>query len=97
MSSTEPTSIVVAGYLTVQANDRDAYLDSCESAIRAARATDGCLDFAISADVVDHTRINVYERWRDRPTLEAFRDQGPDDDQMATLTSIEVGEYEILP
>ena len=97
MSSTDPTPIIVAGHLTVDANDRAAYLASCEPVVRAARATEGCLDFAISADLVDHTRINVYEHWPDRPTLEAFRQQDPGDDQMSTLISIEVGEYEIRP
>ncbi len=95
MSSTDATPIIVAGHLTVDANDRDGYLRSCENAVQAARDTDGCLDFAISADLVDPTRINVYERWRNGLTLEAFRDQGPDDDQMSTLIAIEVGEYQV--
>lgn len=95
MSSTDPAPIIVAGYLTVDASDRDGYLRSCETVVQAARNTDGCLDFAIGADLVDLTRINVYERWRDRPALEAFRDLGPDDDQMSTLVTIDVGEYQV--
>ena len=67
----------------------------CAPVVEAARDTDGCLDYAICADLVDPTRINVYERWRDRPALEAFRDQGPDDAQMSTLIAIEVDEYRI--
>ncbi len=95
MSTTEPASIIVAGHLTVDTDDRDDYLRSCAPVVAAARNTDGCLEFAIGADLVDPTRINVYERWRDRPTLEAFRDQGPDDAQMSTLIAIEVGEYRV--
>lgn len=86
--------IIVAGHLTVDADARDAYLRSCNEAIRAARATDGCLDFAISADLVEPTRINIYEHWSDASALAAFR-QGPDDQQMATLTAIDVEEYRI--
>lgn len=95
MSSTDPAPIIVAGHLTVDANDRTSYLRTCKPVVQAARDTDGCIDFAISADLVDPTRINVYERWRDRPALKAFRDQGPDDDQMSTLVAIEVGEFQV--
>lgn len=97
MSTTEPLSIIVAGHLTVDADDRDVYLRSCKEVVEAARDTDGCLDFAVGADLADPTRINVYERWRDRPALEAFRDTGPDDDQMSALIAIDVGEYEAAP
>lgn len=97
MSTTEPVSIVVAGHLTVDADNRDAYLRSCGQVVDVARDSDGCLDFAIGADLVDPTRINVYERWRDRPSLEAFREAGPDDDQMSALVAIDVGEYEVKP
>lgn len=95
MSSTDAAPIIVAGHLTVDADQRDGYLRSCEVVVQAARDTDGCLDFAIGADLVETTRINIYERWRDRPALEAFRGQGPDDDQMSTLIAIEVGEYQV--
>ncbi len=97
MSSTDPAPIIVAGHLTIDTDDRDSYLRTCETVVQTARHTDGCLDFAISADLVDPTRINVYERWRDRPALEAFRDQGPADDQMSTLIAIDVGEYQAQP
>ena len=97
MSNTDAAPIIVAGHLTIDANDRDGYLRTCETVVRAARDTDGCLDFAISADLVDPTRINVYERWLDQPTLHSFRDQGPDDDQMSTLIAIDVAEYQVQP
>jgi quinol monooxygenase YgiN len=100
VSTTEPAPIIVAGHLTVDADNRDNrddYLRSCAHVVEAARGTDGCLDFAVGADLVDPTRVNVYERWRDRPTLEAFRENGPDDDQMSTLVAVEVGEYQAQP
>lgn len=96
-SLSTPATIIVAGHLTVGADDRDDYLRSCEAAVAVARDTDGCLDFAVSADTVDPTRINVYERWRDRPALEAFRAGGPDAAQTATLLAIEVAEFEVQP
>lgn len=96
-SLSTPATIIVAGHLTVDADDRDDYLRSCEAVVTVARDTDGCLDFAVSADTVDPTRINVYERWRDRPTLESFREGGPDAAQTATLLAIEVAEFEVQP
>lgn len=97
MSTTEPEQIIVAGHLTVDADNRDSYLRSCQVVVEAARNADGCLDFAIGADLVDPTRVNVYEHWRDQTALDAFRQQGPDDDQMSTLINIHVGEYRTQP
>lgn len=71
--------LIVAGHLTVAATQREAYLAGCERVVEQARRMPGCLDFAISADRVDPQRINVFERWRSRTELEAFRGDGPDD------------------
>ena len=40
---------------------------------RARRQAPGCLDFSLSADLLDPGRINVYERWRSREDLLAYR------------------------
>lgn len=89
--------IIVAGHLTVDADARDAYLRSCDDVVRTARATDGCIDFAISADLVDSTRVNICEHWRNASALAAFRGQGPADQQLAMLHDIDVDEYQIHP
>jgi hypothetical protein len=49
--------IIVSGHLVVDPAQRDAYLDTCREVVDAARTTDGCLDFAISADLQDPARI----------------------------------------
>ena len=41
--------------------------------VERARRQDGCLDVSISADTVDPERINVFELWRDRQALDAWR------------------------
>jgi heme-degrading monooxygenase HmoA len=97
VSGTDAAPIIVAGHLTVDAEDRDVYLRSCESVVRAARDADGYLDFALGADLVDPTRVNVYGYRRDRLALEAFRGQGPDDDRRATPITIEVGDDQVQP
>ena len=87
--------LIVAGHLIVDAAGRDRYVADCKPAVTAARAADGCLDFALSADAVDPRRVNVYERWDSRAALEAFRGDGPGDDLADRIAEIAVGEYEI--
>ncbi|WP_233521353.1 putative quinol monooxygenase [Streptomyces triticagri] len=60
-----------------------------------ARAADGCLDFALSADLLDPDRINVYERWESDETLARFRGAGPTGDQAAKIRDAEVSKYRI--
>ena len=87
--------IIVAGWLVVAAEGREAYLDGCRFTIENARQVPGNLDFYLSADPVDPTRINVFERWEDVDSLESFRGSGPNSDQQSAVTSAEVGQYEI--
>jgi quinol monooxygenase YgiN len=88
--------IIVAGALTVDPEGREAYLEGCVSIVVAARRARGCLDFALSADLLEPGRINVYERWSSEEDLHRFRQSGPDDDQLAALLRIDVGEYPVV-
>jgi quinol monooxygenase YgiN len=88
--------IIVAGALTVDPNGRDAYLDGCASVVAAARQAQGCHDFALSPDLLDPSRINVYERWDSEEDLHRFRGSGPDDGQRAALLNIQVNEWAIV-
>jgi len=38
-----------------------------------ARREGGCIDLHVSADPLDAERINVFERWPDRASLDAWR------------------------
>lgn len=87
--------VIVAGHLIVAEQDRTHYLAGCAEVVRQARAADGCLDFAISADVLDARRINVFERWETRAAVEAFRGSGPDGQQRATIEAASVAEYDV--
>ena len=42
--------VIVAGYLVVDPLQRESYLLGCKAVVQQARRTQGCLDFAISAD-----------------------------------------------
>jgi quinol monooxygenase YgiN len=87
--------IVVAGSLLVDPGARDAYLEGCREVVAAAREAEGCLDFALSPDLLEPGRINVLERWESAAALERFRGSGPPDDQLTQLLEIRVGEYEV--
>lgn len=87
--------LIIAGHLTLQESDRDRYVADCAAAVAAARNADGCLDFAVSADAVDPSRVNVFERWRTRELLLAFRGDGPDDDLRSRILAADIAEYEI--
>jgi quinol monooxygenase YgiN len=85
--------IIVAGSLVV--DDRDAYLAGCRAVVEQARRTPGCLDFALSPDLLDDDRITVLERWADEASLQAFRGSGPSDEQGARIRSADVAEYRV--
>lgn len=87
--------IVVAGSVLVDPDDRDGYLEGCREVVAAARETPGCLDFALSPDLLEPGRINVFERWDSTAALTDFRGSGPSGDQLAQLREIRVSEYEV--
>jgi quinol monooxygenase YgiN len=87
--------VIVAGHLVVDPEQRDAYLSGCAEVVRQARRTAGCLDFALSADVIEPGRINVFERWESTAAVEAFRGSGPSDEQGAAIVAASVAEYDV--
>jgi quinol monooxygenase YgiN len=85
--------VIVAGHLLVDPAEREAYLEGCRQVVEQARRTDGCLDFAITADLLDPSRVNLYERWESQEAVEAFRGEGPSGDQQKAIRSASVAEY----
>lgn len=90
-----PRQIIVTGHLRVDPADRDRYLATCVEVVNAARQTRGCLDFALSADLVDAGRINILERWSDRAALDAFRGAGVSGEQGAMIREAQVTEFTV--
>lgn len=85
--------IVVAGHLQVEPDTRASYLEDCRAVIRLARAANGCLDFALSPDLLDPGRINVFERWETLADVEAFRGSGPSSDQASQILGADVHRF----
>lgn len=87
--------LIVSGHLSVEPTQRASYLEGCRRVVELARAAAGCLDFAISPDLLDDGRVNVYERWAARGDVEAFRGSGPAGDQQAALLGASIAEYDV--
>jgi quinol monooxygenase YgiN len=84
-------TIIVSCSLYVDPAERDAYLEARVPILEHARQAPGCLDFSLSADLLDAGRINVYERWRSREDLLADRaGGGPDVEDTIEVTSADV-------
>jgi quinol monooxygenase YgiN len=79
----------------VDPEHREDYLSGCVEVVRQARRTPGCLDFALSADLVDPGRVNIFERWESPAAVAAFRSDGPSDGQGAAIRSASVAEYDV--
>ena len=55
--------LIIAGHIEVDPDDRDEAVAVMRDLVTRARDAPGCLDLAITADSVDPTRINNFERW----------------------------------
>ena len=87
--------VIVAGHLIVEPAQRQDYLLGCVDVVREARDADGCLDFALSADLIEAGRINIFERWESAAAVEAFRGSGVEGEQGAAILSAAVAEYDV--
>ena len=87
--------MIVAGHLIVHPSQRESSLTECLSVVEQARRAAGCLNFSISADLVDPGRINVFERWESQADVETFRSSGPSDEQSTATLPVTVSEYDI--
>lgn len=87
--------VIVAGHIVVDPEKRDDYLAGCVEVVRQARRARGCLDFSLSADLLEPGRVNIFERWESTAAVEAFRGNGPSDEQGAAIRTASVAEYDI--
>jgi quinol monooxygenase YgiN len=87
--------VIVAGHVVVDPQERDDYLAGCVEVVRQARRAPGCLDFALSADLLEPGRVNIFERWESVAAVQAFRGGGPSDEQGAAIRAASVAEYDI--
>lgn len=74
MADNEPM-VVIAGHYRVDPDRRNEVVNAFQDLVARARAADGCIHLAITADSVDPERINNVEVWRDAAALDTFRGQ----------------------
>lgn len=77
------------------AEHRTVFLADALAVIVAARAAPGCVDFHLSADPIDPSRVNVFEQWDSVEAVEAFRGSGPSGEQQALILGAEVHQHTI--
>jgi quinol monooxygenase YgiN len=87
--------IIIAGTLSVDAADRERYLDAVAEVTSAARRATGCLDFVQAADPIDPARINIYERWESDEDLHRFRNSGGAGSETPPILGGDVHKYRI--
>jgi quinol monooxygenase YgiN len=87
--------VIVAGHVTVDPEQRESYLAGSMGIVEKARQADGCLDFAMTADLLDPGRVNLFERWESQEAVKTFRRRAPRNKQRAAMLSVSVAEYDI--
>jgi quinol monooxygenase YgiN len=63
--------LIVAGQFTLDPADRDAFLEGRAEAMRETRTEGGNLEYVMSADPIDPTRVVLFERWADQESFDA--------------------------
>ncbi|MFD2638946.1 putative quinol monooxygenase [Piscibacillus salipiscarius] len=87
--------IIIAGWYTVEPSKRDEVVKAHEDLMNRARQTPGCLDLAITADLVDPARINNFESWASEEALQAFRKVANPPKQIAPILEMEMSKHHI--
>jgi quinol monooxygenase YgiN len=87
--------LIIAGYLEVDASQRDAFVAAHHDLVRRGREAPGCLDLAITADPLDPARVNNFERWESREHLDAWREAAAAPDTGISINSDNVMEYSV--
>lgn len=61
--------IIIAGTLSVNADDRDAVLEAAKGAMAGTRSEEGNIEYVMSPDTEDPTLIRLYEMWESEESL----------------------------
>ncbi|OLM29609.1 hypothetical protein Ae717Ps2_0502 [Pseudonocardia sp. Ae717_Ps2] len=69
--------LVIAGPVHIDPRQRRAFVDAHKDLITAARAFRGCLDIAVTPDLVDPARVYLFELWESDERLQAWRAMAP--------------------
>ena len=87
--------VIVAGHVTVEPRQRESYLAACVIVVEQAREAPGGRDVAITADLVDPGRVDIFGRWESQAALDAFRRSGPAFEHATAMLPVAVAEYDV--
>ena len=57
------SEVIVQGAFTLDANDRDLFVEASVESMRASRQEAGCIEYVMAADPLDPERVILSERW----------------------------------
>ena len=63
--------VIVGGAFEVEPDQREEFLAGRHDAMRRSRAESGCLEYTLSADPIDPSRVVLFERWSSQEALDA--------------------------
>ena len=87
--------VIVAGHITVDPEQRESHLAGSMRIVEKARQAEGCLDFAMTADLLDPGRVNLFELWESQEAVKAFRRRAPRIRHRVAMLSVSVAEYDV--
>lgn len=62
--------LIVAGHFVVDPSEQQAFVAGRADAMKATRDEPGCLEYVMSADPVDESRVVLFERWADQAAFD---------------------------
>ncbi|HEY1652355.1 MAG TPA: putative quinol monooxygenase [Acidimicrobiales bacterium] len=62
--------VILQGVFSVDANERDRFVETRVEAMRSSRQEEGCLEYVIAADPADPERAVLSERWESMDHLQ---------------------------
>ena len=93
-------SIIIAGHLLVDPAKRDAALQDTVEGMKLTHAEEGCIAYAFSADLVDPSKILLFEKWESAEALAGHGKSAHLKDMQSKMgawgiTGVEILKYEI--
>ncbi|GAB3644519.1 putative quinol monooxygenase [Glycomyces tarimensis] len=87
--------VIVAGPVYVDPAQRDRFIEGHRALVERARSSPGCLDVSISPDSLEAGRVNLFEYWESRETLEAWRARAPRPSTDVAIDSVDVSKHDV--
>jgi quinol monooxygenase YgiN len=71
-------TVIVQGVFSIDAKERDRFVEASVEAMRSSRQEEGCLEYVIAADPLDPERAVLSERWESMDHLQQHLTQQKD-------------------